>query len=154
MNKIYLGIDPGQKGALAMIHGTEVSVIEMPVLGNKEIDGLTIFNWLPISSPDQDVVCALEKAQAMPKQGITSTFNYGVGFGVIKTALNITKTPYIEVRPAKWKKYFSLKSDKKQAVAMASKLFPDIIFHTPRGRILDGHAEALLLAYYVKQGQV
>ncbi len=153
MSDIYIGIDPGKKGAIGMIQENKIEICDMPLLPNGEVDGLAIFNMLPMTGT-HNIICALEKAQSMSKQGVKGVFTYGMGYGTIKAALCISKIPYIEVHPTKWKKYFSLTKEKKQSITLAMKLFPDVQLHTPRGRMLDGRAEALLLAHYVKQGQV
>ena len=44
----------------------------------------------------------------MPGQGVTSMFNFGQSFGVIKGICAAMQLPIFFVRPAKWKKHFDL----------------------------------------------
>lgn len=152
--KLIIGIDPGKKGAISIIteYG-KYEVFDMPLYPNGEIDGYAIYKCLEKSfALDYDSFCFIEKSQPMPKQGVVSVFNYGAGYGKLLAALEILKIPYQEIRPQKWKKYFSLiKKDKKESVSLAMKLFPDIEYTTKRGRLLDGRAEALLIAEYGKR---
>jgi crossover junction endodeoxyribonuclease RuvC len=145
---IIIGIDPGKAGGIAVVSTEASTCIDMPLLASGEIDSLGIFRFLAKLNAGKSF-CILEKAQAMPQQGAVGTFNYGTGFGKIQAVLEILQIPYEEIRPQKWKKEFSLlKTEKKDSVAMAQKLFPSIEFITPRGRLLDGRAESCLMAEY------
>ena len=141
----YLGIDPGQTGALAIIQGPDMAnTIDMPLLGGKypDIDGMNSFLWWPID------FAVIEKAQPMPKQGVTSSFNYGVGYGMLLAWLHTKGIPYKEVRPTAWKKYFGLiGKDKDESRRKAIQLFPWVDLKRKKDH---GRAEALLLAAYAK----
>lgn len=153
----YIGIDPGKKGALAFITEEGVRVHDMPLDADDRIDAQGI--WILITSRvvnSKFSVCFLEKAQAMPGQGVTSTFNYGVEYGAIRAALQIACVPFQEIHPMKWKKEFTLiKKEKADSVAVARQLFPDVpLVREKRGGgdiLLDGRAEALLLAEYCRR---
>jgi hypothetical protein len=96
-------------------------------------------------------LAVIEQAQAMPKQGVVGIFTYGTGYGKLLAAMEIASTPYQEIRPKVWKKAFSLHSNKLDSINEAEELFPTITFMTKGGRMLDGKAEALLLADYARQ---
>ena len=49
----------------------------------------------------------------MPGQGVTSMFNFGQSFGVLKGICSAMQLPIFFVRPAKWKKYFNLINSQK-----------------------------------------
>lgn len=152
--KIFIGIDPGKSGGIAIIkEDGSYLLIDMPINPNDEISSLMIYQLFcnEIDFNKDQIYCCLEKAQSMPGQGVTSVFNYGQGYGKIKAVLEILKIPYEEIRPLKWKKEFSLDKDKVKSVSLAQKLFPMEIFVTQRGRLLDGRAEAILLAEYARR---
>ena len=66
--------------------------------------------------PNKDIFVIIEQVSAMPGQGVTSMFNFGQSFGVIKGICSAMQLSMHFVRPAKWKKYFGLiKSEKMQA---------------------------------------
>lgn len=157
---IYIGIDPGQKGGIAIIkkiiHNPmdedtqQIFLLETP-LNDKEIDVMTIAMFLRANIPENEqAFCILEKAQPMPKQGVTSVFNYGEGYGELKAMLKFLKIKFQEVRPQVWKKEFNLNTDKKRSASTCINLFPSIKeqLYTPRGRLKDGIAESLLMAEY------
>lgn len=153
---IYIGIDPGQKGGIAIIDDDTNKLLSMEIplsadkkeMSTKEIYDFISNNFIIID----EVFCIIEKAQAMPKQGVTGVFNYGRGYGELIAILKILEIPYQEIQSQKWKKEFSLiKKDKKASVAMAQKLFPHEVFITERGRLMDGKAEACLMAEYARR---
>ncbi len=152
MNKTWIGIDPGQKGAIAVLDSEEpASVIDMPLLPDGDIDPYVLFKLLASMNPSE-TYAILEKAQAMPKQGVTGIFTYGQGYGTLLTVLRLASIPFVEVRPLKWKKYYSLGKDKRQVVTCAMNLYPDIEYFRPQGGMKDGRAEAILIAHYGKEG--
>lgn len=113
---IILGIDPGQKGCIA-IFDTErkmVDFYDMPLMPDKGIDSMEIRSqlaWVYTKSKGE-AFCILEKAQPMPNQGSVGGFNYGVGYGKILACLEMLGIPFEEVRPDKWKKEFGLSGTK------------------------------------------
>ena len=148
----FIGIDPGQKGAIVIIDGDKKvhHIFDMPLLPNHEINFRTVLNNIKLYR-GEEVFCLIEKAQTMPKQGIVGAFSYGCGYEGLKTALQIAEIAYQEIPSSKWKKDFSLTSKKEESITKALELFPSLKkehFYTPRGRMLDGRAEALLLALY------
>ena len=101
----------------------------------------------------KNVRCCIESVSAMPGQGVTSMFNFGKGFGWILGILDAYAVPYELVRPQKWKKEFSITSDKNTSIAVCKRLFPWVsLLPTERCRKdNDGMAEALLLAEYARR---
>lgn len=148
--KYYIGIDPGKNGGIAIY---------------KENDGMMCVNLLVLPFSDENIIeaiskvnptescCVLEKVNAMPGQGVVSMFNFGQNFGFIQGVLKSFKIPYELVPPAKWKKEFSVTSDKNTSIEVAKRLFPGVqLFATKRSRKEhDGMAEALLMAEYARR---
>ena len=92
----------------------------------------------------------IEESQAMPGQGVRSTFTTGVGFGAWLALLAALEIPYTRVRPAVWKRMFMLRGhDKEAARLLAQQLFPSADLRRKKDH---GRAEALLLAVYGQQG--
>jgi hypothetical protein len=155
---IYVGIDPGQAGAVAIINVRSlnpVKVYDMPSLV-----GIGVYDLLGSYKKESHII-VIEKSNPMTGgsggygKGIAT---YMVNYGKIIGALEIMQMTFYEVHPATWKKVFKLnkikgiketeKERKQKSVIVAHKLFPKIEFQTPRGRMLDGRADALLLAEY------
>ena len=154
---VIFGIDPGLIGACAGIKFNKNKVINYGVFdfiknNYDELDPVDLLEKMNFSLKDNkggEFHCFIEHAQAMPGNGVTGMFNYGVGYGIILATLTIGEIEYTKIRPAKWKKYFGLiKKPKLASVELAEKLFPDAELRGPRGGLKDGRAEALLIAEY------
>lgn len=143
---IHIGIDPGKKGAMAIISGDGISVYAFDE---------TAYNsqFAEIVKKGDGVRCCLEHVGAMPGQGVTSMFSFGDNFGFIRGLLTAHNIPYELVRPQKWKKEYSITADKNSAITVCSRLFPDVsLLPTSRCRKpSDGFAEALLMAEYARR---
>lgn len=143
---IYIGIDPGKSGAMAVIfEGMEKTVL-VPFDGREYINILRDLN-------SQIAKACLEHVTAMPKQGVTSMFNFGQNFGYIKGLLEAFQIPYELVRPQKWKKEFSITGDKNSSIEVCKRLFPGVsLLRTERCKKDDNNiAEALLMAEYARR---
>lgn len=140
---VYIGIDPGKTGAIASIGQGRDGAIFLPMLGSNDVDvnGLaTWFRMLPVG------MVILEKAQAMPRQGVVSMFNYGDIYGQLKALLRLESYRYVEVSPSVWKRKMGLiGKDKSESIRIASQLFPNVDLKLKRDH---NRAEALLLAEY------
>ena len=144
----YIGIDPGKSGALAYIINDEnVNVIPFDE-GNYRLAIRSI-----VEKYGANVRCCVESVSAMPGQGVTSMFNFGKGFGWILGTLEAYGVSYELIRPQKWKKEFSVTSDKNTSIAVCKRLFPHVsLLPTERcKKDNDGMAEALLMAEYARR---
>ncbi len=149
---IYCGIDPGFSGAIALYdpHKRWLEVHDCPLVTNSAGKN-TMF--LPgvidiLKSVDlAQVTCIIEKSQAMPKQGVSSVFSYGKGYGSYLGILAALKIPYSEVGPVEWKRNLKVPSEKDAARGRASELMPEHSSNWMRKKD-HGRAEAALLAYY------
>ena len=145
--KLSIGIDPGKKGAVSVIY-PDGSVVSLPW----EDRIFTELMHSVITTGYRCVAC-VEKVSAMPGQGVTSMFSFGKSAGFIEGVLCATGIPYQLVPPQKWKKEFSLGSDKAASVQACKRLFPDLsLLPTPRcHKDSDGMAEATLMAEYARR---
>jgi crossover junction endodeoxyribonuclease RuvC len=141
---IYIGIDPGKNGGIALLSNVS-DFIDTFVYSED-----AILEVLKQASKYVDKICYLEQVHAMPKQGVTSTFNFGMNFGFIQGVLKAYGIPYELVTPQKWKKEFSCTSDKNTSIEVCKRLFPTVnLKATDRcKKDHDGMAEALLIAEY------
>ena len=152
---VYIGIDPGKNGGIAVIsyknarraNHREVDVY--PYSDEQLVDTIKDIAYLK-NVLNVDSICILEHVHAMPKQGVSSTFNFGMNFGFIQGVLKAYGIPYELVTPQKWKKEFSCTSDKNTSIDVCKRLFPKVnLKKTERcKKDHDGMAEALLMAEY------
>ena len=119
---IIIGIDPGISGAISILENKKViEVYETPTMidgkkNKKQVNGAEITNIInkEIES-EKDVKVVIEHVSAMPGQGVTSMFNFGQSFGVLKGICAALKLPVHFIRPVKWKKHFNLINTEKDA---------------------------------------
>tara|TARA_B100001540_G_C15449679_1_gene480543 strand:+ start:104 stop:595 length:492 start_codon:yes stop_codon:yes gene_type:complete len=152
-----IGIDPGISGAICFFeNGKIIDVIEMPSMSEgkknkKQVNGNQLFNEIKsrISEIKDGHICAVvEHVTAMPGQGVTSMFNFGQSFGVIKGICSAMQLPIHFVRPTKWKKYFNLINTSKDASrSRAIEIFPKVSDKLKRKKD-SNKADAILIASY------
>ena len=96
----------------------------------------------------EDIKVIIEQVSAMPGQGVTSMFNFGQSFGILKGICSAMQLPMYFVRPTKWKKYFNLiNSEKDASRTKAIEVFP--YFSSELSRKKDSNkADAILIASF------
>lgn len=157
---VFIGIDPGVNGALALYDP------EGPPRGNLVVEDIPVTRWRTGTKKHHKVdlhafseiierwaafditLAIVEDVSAMPKQGVTSTFNFGFTTGVCNMVLVAHKVPIERVRPHAWKKALGLVGqDKDASRAVAAQQMPWHAYKWNRKKD-DGRAEAALLALY------
>ena len=96
---IIFGIDPGVSGAISILENKKIiEVFDMPTMidgkkNKKQVNGSQVTNIIKENLIEgKEIVVVVEHVNAMPGQGVTSMFNFGQSFGVIKgicSALNL-----------------------------------------------------------------
>ena len=154
---LIIGIDPGISGSICFFEdGKILDVLEMPTMSEgkknkKQVNGSQIYNEI-LSRTNQvnkkDVRVVIEHVSAMPGQGVTSMFNFGQSFGILKGICAAMQLPMYFVRPVKWKKYFNLiNSEKDASRTKAIEIFP--YFSPNLAKKKDSNkADAILIASY------
>ena len=154
---LIIGIDPGISGSICFFEdGLIKDVIEMPTMtdgkkNKKQVNGSQIFNEISerIKKNDKrNIKVVIEQVSAMPGQGVTSMFNFGQSFGILKGICSAMQLSMYFVRPAKWKKYFNLiNSEKDASRTRVIEIFP--YFSTELSRKKDSNkADAILIASF------
>ena len=154
---LIIGIDPGISGSICFFQdGKIIDVVEMPTMiegkkNKKQVNGSQIFNEISNRTKkiDRDNIrVVIEQVSAMPGQGVTSMFNFGQSFGILKGICSAMQLPMYFVRPAKWKKYFNLiNSEKDASRTKAIEVFP--YFSSQLSKKKDSNkADAILIASF------
>jgi crossover junction endodeoxyribonuclease RuvC len=154
---LIIGIDPGISGSICFFEdGKILDVVEMPNMtegkkNKKQVNGAQIYNEICKRTKNlekKDVKVIIEQVSAMPGQGVTSMFNFGQSFGILKGICSAMQLPMYFVRPAKWKKYFNLiNSEKDASRTRAIEIFP--YFSSQLSRKKDSNkADAILIASF------
>ena len=154
---LIIGIDPGISGSICFFEdGKILDVLEMPTMtdgkkNKKQVNGAQIYNEISTKIrgiEKQNLRVIIEQVSAMPGQGVTSMFNFGQSFGILKGICSAMQLPMYFVRPAKWKKYFGLiKSEKDASRTKAIEIFP--YFSSQLSKKKDSNkADAILIASF------
>ena len=154
---LIIGIDPGISGSICFFEdGKILDVINMPTMtdgkkNKKQVNGSQIYNEISKrikKTGDQNIRVVIEQVSAMPGQGVTSMFNFGQSFGILKGICSAMQLPMYFVRPAKWKKYFNLiNSEKDASRTKAIEIFPYFSVHLSRKKD-SNKADAILIASF------
>ncbi len=154
---LVIGIDPGISGSICFLEdGIIKDVVEMPTMtegkkNKKQVNGSQIYNEICFrikTYEKKNIKVVIEQVSAMPGQGVTSMFNFGQSFGILKGICSAMQLPIYFVRPAKWKKYFNLiNSEKDASRTRAIEIFP--YFSSNLSKKKDSNkADAILIASY------
>ena len=154
---LIIGIDPGISGSICFFEdGKILDVLEMPTMtdgkkNKKQVNGAQIYNEISskiMGIEKQNLRVIIEQVSAMPGQGVTSMFNFGQSFGILKGICSAMQLPMYFVRPAKWKKYFGLiNSEKDASRTRAIEMFP--YFSSNLSKKKDSNkADAILIASF------
>ena len=154
---LIIGIDPGITGSICFFEsGKIIDVVEMPNMAEgkknkKQVNGAQIYHEISLRIKNlkkEEIKVVIEQVSAMPGQGVTSMFNFGQSFGILKGICSGMQLPMYFVRPAKWKKYFNLiNSEKDASRTKAIEIFP--YFSSQLLRKKDSNkADAILIASF------
>lgn len=152
-----MGVDPGLKGGLAAIRQGMVMATPMPVAGG-EIDAVAVAQWMRgiIGLEYDEVIVCVEKVGAMPKQGVSSTFTFGKGYGKILGVCAALGMPILLVTPQAWKKLVleGTPKDKDAAIDYCRRVWPMVPLILKGCRVPhDGMADALCLAEFARRSR-
>jgi len=162
---LYLGIDPGLMGCLAVIENKKVTLIDIPTIIEKkkkngkdkirrkyDVNALAdIFKGFDAGN----TFAVLETVTAMPGQGVVSMLSIGYGAGLYEGMLAMQRISYVKKHPKAWQKEFHISSaagdTKAQGFQIATRLFPGTVLTSPRGRLLTGRIDSLLICEYCRR---
>ena len=154
---LIIGIDPGISGSICFLEdGIIKDVLEMPTMtegkkNKKQVNGSQIYNEISFrikTYEKKNIKVVIEQVSAMPGQGVTSMFNFGQSFGILKGICSAMQLPIYFVRPAKWKKYFGLiNSEKDASRTKVIEMFPYFSSHLSKKKD-SNKADAILIASF------
>ena len=154
---LIIGIDPGISGAICFFEDGKVKeIIDMPTMAEgkknkRQVNGPQIYNEISLrinKFQKKDIIVVIEQVSAMPGQGVTSMFNFGQSFGVLKGICSAMQLSLYFVRPTKWKKYFGLiKTEKDASRTKVIEIFPYISSQLSKKKD-SNKADAILIASF------
>ena len=143
---LYIGIDPGVSGGAALLDasGKHIDAFKFKNMTDHDI-AEALREWSELGN----IRCIIEKVHAMPKQGVTSTFNFGCNFGFLVGILTALRIPFDFVTPNTWQKAMQCQTrgNKNVTKAKAQRVFPEV-------KVTHALADALLIALYCRNQQL
>jgi len=158
---MIFGIDPGISGAISILENKKIiEVYDMPTMidgkkNKKQVNGSQVANIFKEKiDANKEISVVVEHVNAMPGQGVTSMFNFGQSFGVIKGICSALSLPIHFIRPTKWKKHFNLINTNKDASrTKVIEIYPEISSKLSRKKDAN-KADAILIARYFNDTQL
>ena len=160
---IIFGIDPGVSGAISVLENKKIiEIFDMPTMidgkkSKRQVNGSQVTNIIKGQlniNKEKETIVVVEHVNAMPGQGVTSMFNFGQSFGVIKGICSALSLPIYFVRPTKWKKHFNLiKTNKDASRTKVIQTYPEISSKLSRKKD-SNKADAILIARYFSDTQL
>lgn len=148
--RLIIGIDPGVTGAVALLRGEDLDILDMPVLARtkrKEVDAVELARLIDAAAFKQQTVAWVEAVNAMPHDGKVGAFGFGRTVGVLHGILAAYFIALHQVRPNAWKRAMRVPAGKDGARARASELLPRYARLWCRAKD-HNRAEAALIALY------
>ena len=145
----WIGIDPGQKGFLCLIVPNDKIIqyrsnIEKPI---------NISTWLHIINSKYNLkMCVIEDVHSIYGTSAKSNFMFGYNTGLITGIIQTVNLPLAKVQPKKWQKAIGSTCTgnglKKEIAKIATDLYPNASICGPRGGLMDGKSDSLMIAHY------
>jgi crossover junction endodeoxyribonuclease RuvC len=139
-----MGVDPGMYGGVAFLYSEWLDVFDIPLVG-PDVDVDELVRLIRQYGPRLAMV---ERSGSMPKQGVASTFRYGMAVGCLRGAIIACGVPLHLVAATKWKAHFRIGREKELARGLAIRFWPGTGFFARKKD--HGRAEAALIARYAQ----
>ena len=155
---IIIGIDPGVSGGISILENKKViEVFDMPTMidgkkNKRQVNGSQVTNIIKENvHTNKETIVVVEHVNAMPGQGVTSMFNFGQSFGVIKGVCAALELPIFFVRPSKWKKHFELiNASKDSSRTKAIEMYPKLSNQLSKKKDVN-KSDAILIARFFSE---
>lgn len=154
---LFIGIDPGAKGSLCLLD-TATKQMEFMHTPGGLVTSLEVYTWVCMNHLNHTInAIAIENVHAIYGTSAKSNFNFGFNTGALHGIIGCTGIGLEMVQPKLWQKQCGIvfkpkmrPADKKKTVAaVALQLYPKADIFGPKGGLLDGRADALMIAHYL-----
>jgi hypothetical protein len=138
---LYMGIDPGYSGAVAVVDEKGALVALQRLNGTEhDISSFMLGRQLTVE------LAILEKVSSMPRQGVASTFKFGTSYGFCRGLLVCHRIPFETATPVTWQRSLKClsKGDKNVTKSAAQRLWP-------QEKVVHATADAMLIAEYARR---
>ena len=154
----FIGIDPGSQGALCLLDPStkRCKFLKLPNNSNL-ITPREILGFLDSISIEDLQIVGLEEVHSIFGMSAKSNFQFGKALGMIETICRLSSHGLDTVQPKVWQKGVGIKFPTKSKPAIKKRitaqrvqeLYPNADIFGPKGGLLDGRADALMIAHYM-----
>lgn len=154
-----IGVDPGKSGALAVLdeRGGLITIFDMPVVDGC-VSGALLCDMIDDIADDAgedgiivEVTAIVEQVHSMPKQGVSSSFDFGKSYGIVLGVLEGARVRVEHVSPQRWKRAMRLTAEKESARRRAIERWPEWTDYFKRKKDADRAEAALLGLWWIEQ---
>jgi len=147
--KAFIAVDPGSKGAICLL----VPESKQILFCNTSDKPINIIHILNQAQNEFNVICAMvEDVHSIHGTSAKSNFNFGYNTGFITGLIQASGLSLDRVTPKVWQKFIGVKSKgkliKKEVAKICTDLYPNADIYGPKGGLLDGRSDALMIAHY------
>lgn len=151
---MYLGIDPGQTGGLALLSpGGDILRLERFNNQDPAMIVKSVVESLPAARLPGGLIIGVELVHAMPGQGVSSMFTFGLGLGRIHGVLIGLAATWTNVSPQAWQRWLPEgEAPKGRILAFAAERWGLRQFILPGCRVShEGAIDAAGIAEYMRR---
>ena len=154
---VYVGCDPGVKGAVAAIYGEgqRAEAWYTPMLkSGYNLKGMLklLYPFQKLKQAGWEVLVAIERQGGRPTDPKSTVFKVGRAQALWEMAAVANGLPYELIAPVSWKCRYVPKGATKQAsITAASAIYPDVPFPLKKSEAL---AEAILIADFIMRKEL
>jgi len=154
---VFVGIDPGASGAICALNVINHEAIFQLTTTNPE----HLMDWFAQLKAECDVrMIMIEDVHAIPGASAGSNFKFGYNVGIVNTIAEATGLMVDNVTSKKWQSGVGLtvsadikgaarqKKIKGGVADICSRLYPKIPIRGPKGGLMDGRSDALMIAHF------
>jgi hypothetical protein len=153
----FLGIDPGAKGSFCILDPYGAITFDAAPTAFK--DSFKLFQGLKfmVATIGSFTAVAVEEVHSLYGMSAKSNFNFGRNVQAITSLLQHIPIEFELVKPKEWQAAVGIPPPKERegadikhlVAARAESLYPDVSLRGPRGGLLDGKSDALMIAHYL-----
>jgi hypothetical protein len=156
-----VGIDPGKKGAICLLIPETKEIFFMNTTDKAKN---LYYCFREIDARCNLAVCMIEEVGAIQGSAAKATFSFGANVERVNIIPEIAEISVDKVRPKAWQNFIGLTIPKtltgqsnaakrksfikKEVASIASRLYPKAELYGPKGGLLDGRSDALMIAHY------
>lgn len=149
---LILGIDPGQTGAIAALdhHGEIIEIHDMPLVAGGVSASLLSDLICDLAKMSWETTAVVEQVHSMPKQGVASSFKFGMSYGIILGTLGGHAIRVEHAQPGKWKRAIGVTADKETSRRKAIERWPAQAALFARKKDNESAEAALIALYWIE----